>query len=432
MDVNSENKQDVLLTEENGSGKMKVVSGVDENGNLKTVAPKNEHEADFFKISKHSNALENFISNYFSQVKNPKHTGFYRVAADNIESIAQVISGLLQSGEEGKQFLEEYKIDTSKYEQSEAQTHEEKREYQPMDANKVDWAMFEKIGVSREYLEKSNALDSMLNYRKSPDLVPITLTVDDVTVKTDARLSLKVTDEGRIIPAIHAVRKEPQLDRPFYGNTFTAEDKDNLLKTGNLGRVIELDIKGVENKIKAFVSVDDKTNELVTYSAKNVRIPNEIKGVTLDDTQKAALAEGKGVYVEGMTSKAGKNFNATIQINASERGIVFKFDNLPKQYQANKQDQDGVRIPTKLGGVDLTAEAQAKLKQGEVIYVEGLVDKKGQNYNAYVQVNNEKGKLDFFKWDPTKKQGVTPENKSETQNETSTELKEQKSRGVRR
>ena len=72
MDVNSENKQDVLLTEENGSGKMKVVSGVDENGNLKTVAPKNEHEADFFKISKHSNALENFISNYFSQVKKSK------------------------------------------------------------------------------------------------------------------------------------------------------------------------------------------------------------------------------------------------------------------------------------------------------------------------------------------------------------------------
>ena len=94
MDVNKESKKDVLLTED-GDGKMKVVAGLDEKGNLKTVPPKQANEPDFMKIDKHGNALENFLSNYFKQANNPKHTGFYRVAKDGIEEIAGVISGLL-------------------------------------------------------------------------------------------------------------------------------------------------------------------------------------------------------------------------------------------------------------------------------------------------------------------------------------------------
>lgn len=469
MDVNAEARQDVLLVEEEDNGKIKVVSGLDEDGKLKTVAPKQENESDFLKLDKNSNVLESFMNNYFRQEKNPKHTGFYRVAKEGIENVVQVISGLLQSGEEGKDFLDEYKVDTSKYqqektEQSQSQTEQqdqpkeqEKREYQPLDVNRIDWDMFEKIGVSRENLEKSNSLDDMLNYLRSSNLLPITMTIDDVTLNTDARLSLRKVEDGRIIPVIHAVRKEPQLDRPFYGNTFTPQDKDNLRNTGNLGRTIELNIKGLDKKIPAFVSVDPKTNELVAYSTKNIRIPNEIKGVTLDEKQKAQLLEGKGVYIEGMTSKTGKKFNATIQVSASERGITFKFDDLPKQQQSETQQQEGVRVPNKIGGVQIPDNDREALKQGGVIHVEGLIDKKGQKYNAYIQVNNEKGKLDFFKWDPRKKQGVTPDNNSTTQvavnsegktNEATKDIKEpmnnnqidqnegqkqeQKSRGIKR
>jgi hypothetical protein len=46
-------------------------------------------------------------------------------------------------------------------------------------------------------------------------------------------------------------------------------------------------------------------------------------------------------------------------------------------------------------------------------------DGKGEPFNAYVKVNTEKGKLDFFKWNPdkAKKQGaeVTPANESKKQ-----------------
>ena len=48
-----------------------------------------------------------------------------------------------------------------------------------------------------------------------------------------------------------------------------------------------------------------------------------------------------------------------------------------------------------------------------------MKDKKGQEFNAYIKVNDEKGKLDFYKWNPDKAQAkgaeVIPDNKSKTQ-----------------
>ncbi len=436
MDVTTEKKQDVLLTDE-GDGKMKVVAGLDEQNRLKTVPPKQANEPDFMKIDKHGNALENFFTNYFKQASNPKHTGFYRVAMEKIEDVSNIISNLIKNGgDEGKEFLKDYKVDTSKYEKQDVdmsrgpqednspkkeQEPQAKQSYQPLDKDKIDWEAFAKIGITRENLEKSGSLDAMLNYRRSPELHPVSMKVDNMALNTDARLSLRQVDDGRIIPVIHAVRKEPELDRPFYGNTFTKEDKEQLLKTGNLGRTIELNIKGLDKKIPSYVSIDQKTNELVAYSTKNVRIPNEIKGVTLDDRQKQELREGRAVYLEGMTAKSGKSFNANVQINAAERGITFRFDQQKqKQAQEQQQKQDGVRIPTKLGGVQLDDKQRGDLKKGEVVYVENMIDKKGERYNAYVKVNENMGKLDFYKWDPRQKNGVKADNASKTQVDVNT------------
>ncbi|MFI3320402.1 MAG: DUF3945 domain-containing protein [Rikenellaceae bacterium] len=399
-------EREVLLVTNEGSDRLEVVSKVDENGALKTVAPAQANEADFFKFDKHSDMLESFLKNYFAQAKNPKHTGLYRVAADGVEGIAEVIKGLLQSGDEGKEYLADCKVDTSKYEQDATHQTEQPKQsgYQQLDESKIDWDAFAKIGITREALEKSSSLAEMLNYRRSSDLHTITMKVDDLTLSTDARLSLRRAEDGRVIPVIHAVRQSPQLDRPFYGVTFTAEDKTNLRKTGNLGRQIEIINKKTGEVIPSYVSVDSKTNELIAYNAKNVRIPAEIKGVALPEDDRAKLLAGEGVYIEGMTSKSGKTFNATLQVNAAERGLTFRFNEPLKQQKKVQQDANAVRIPTKIGGVTITDDNRAALKNGEVIYVEGLTDKKGEQYNAYIKVNNEMGKLDFYKWDPRKKQ----------------------------
>lgn len=117
---------------------------------------------------------------------------------------------------------------------------EQKQSFQGIDPEKIDWEQLSKMGVSRESLEKGKELEAMLKYRKSPHLGPISVKIGDIALHTDARLSLRETEDGRFIPVVHAIRKEPQLEREFFVHTFTDEDKKALRETGNLGRTVEL------------------------------------------------------------------------------------------------------------------------------------------------------------------------------------------------
>jgi hypothetical protein len=115
------------------------------------------------------------------------------------------------------------------------------------DASRVDWKQFERMGITRETLEKTGNLDKLLNWQKT-DLLPITPKFDDITLRTDARLALRETPEGKLSIAIHALRREPELDRYCFGVRFTDEDKENLLKTGNLGRIAEAEYRQGEKR----------------------------------------------------------------------------------------------------------------------------------------------------------------------------------------
>jgi type III secretory pathway component EscR len=172
------------------------------------------------------------------------------------------------------------------------------------------------------------------------------------------------------------------------------------------------------------ISIDKQTNELVAVRSDRVKVPESIKGVTLDEQQKKDLSEGKAVWIENMTSKKNTPFSAYLQFNADKRGFEFRFDNEIKQSQTRTQNRgqgetNEVRIPKKLLGADLTEKQQNDLKAGQTVYVSGMTDKAGQDFNAYVKVNTEKNKLDFFKYNPdkAKKQGaeVTPGNAHKTQ-----------------
>lgn len=407
--------QDVLLVAEKDSNKLKVVTGMNEDGTPKTIDAKQKNEPEFLKIDKHSNALENFMSNFMRQCKEPTHFNFFKIPLDALESTLTVLQEMLKNPEtpSNKEFLDAHRVLPEAF---------SKKEYQPIDESRIDWSQFEKLGVSKEMLEQTKSLDKMLNWQKSSTLLPIRVNIDGMTIRTDARLSLRETPEGNLNLVVHALRKEPELDRPFYGTRLNEDDKQNLRQTGHAGRLIEIEpIK--DQKMMAFVSIDKMTNELVAVRVDKIKIPNEIKRVVLNESQKKDLAEGKSVRLENMTSKNGKPFDATVQINADRRGLEFKFDNAPRlsqdQQQSRQQAQSNnnpqFRIPTKLLGSELSKEQQNNLKENKTIYVTGMIDKKGEPFNAYIKVNTEKEKLDFFKWNPDRAQKVTPDNASKTQ-----------------
>ena len=407
--------QDVLLVKEKGSDELKVVAGIDKNGNPKTVAPKQENNPDFLLIDKNGNALENFMSNFMRQCKKPTSFEFFNAPADKIQEVVERLQEAFKKPDEpaSKAITDMHKV--------EPQEPGQKQSIYAIDENRIDWSQLERLGVTRETLERTKSLEVMLNWQKSPGLIPIVVKIEDIMLRTDARLSFREAPDGKLSVAIHALRKEPELDRPYFGVKFTDEDKQNLFKTGNLGRIVDAQYKQGETT-SVFLSLDKLTNELVAVRTDKIKIPDTIKGVTLEDRQKQALSEGKPVLVEGMTSKNGSEFSANIQVNADKRGIEFQFNNVKKQEQNQQQTQrqsesGDFRIPTRLGGVDLTEKQQNELNADKAIYVSGMKDRQGQEYNAYVKINREEGKLDFFKWNPDKSKvrEITPDNVSKTQ-----------------
>lgn len=406
--ANTMNRNDVLLVKEPQNRNLMAVSGISKDGELKTVPPKAEYSHEFMKIDRGSNALDNFFSNFMRQVKEPSRFDFFKVPSENAEVTAEFLSREMQNTDDpvSRKFVDNARIDPSDY-INEASLG---NEYKPYDIERVDWNQFEQLGVTRESLETSGALEHMLNYRKSPQLIDLSIQLADMNIRTQGRISMREAKDGRIVPVIHSIRKEPRLDRPFFEHKFTSQDKVNLRTTGNLGRVVELVNRNTGEITRSYVSVDNLTNELVATRADRVRIPNQVKGVELSDNQKQQLADGKEIYIEGMLSKSGKLFNANLQYNADKRGFEFRFTQ-----QQNQNNSEQVRIPNRLGGQELSPQEQQDLKEGKTIYIEGLKDRAGKEYNAYIKINNENKKIDFFRWNPDKAQNISPESASQTQ-----------------
>ncbi|MGQ2985046.1 DUF3945 domain-containing protein, partial [Flavobacterium sp.] len=96
-----------------------------------------------------------------------------------------------------------------------------------------------------------------------------------------------------------------------------------------------------------------------------------------------------------MSSK-NEPFNATVQINADKRNIEYFFDreNSQTQKQSNPEGQQ-FEAPREFRKTVLDDGQYDKLKAGQTVYLDNLVDKKGQTYQGYITFNKENGKVNF-------------------------------------
>ena len=383
---------------EKETGKLSVVSGIDDKGNLKTTEATAANQAAFLKFNSKEGILENFMKNFLRQFNEPTRFGLYKVVASNVEQGVDNLRTLLQSREkpESKQQLAEIGVPFEDYLPQQKNTT-------AIDPEEVDWKQLDRLGLSREQLEQSGELTDMLNWQKS-NLMTIAIPMGDTTIYADARLAFRTDGEGNIGLAIHPLRKEPQLDYPYMGYKFSPEEKEQLLTTGNLGKTIEVTPKSGE-PFAAYVSIDPQTNELIALRADRVNIPKEIKGVTISDAQYKDLVEGKAVKVEGMTAKSGKSFNATLQVNAERKGIEFIFDN-SRGFKERQQQTQQQGAPHKLCGLELSEKQREALDSGRTLYLKNMVDKEGNSFNAYVRMDKEQNRPRFYKWNPDKKQNT--------------------------
>lgn len=521
---NQKNEKDVLIVRDEKTGEISVVAGLKSDGTPKTTAATEANKGSFLQFDKNSNALDSFLDNFFRQCKEPKRFGFYRVAADTVEQVLDVFKDLLKDPEANKDLLAPHRVDTQKYEKQEEQTQTVSEEVKPVpnepnesgdldpfwqavedhwfpdekesgrqeqtqkqdeqtqeqtpngqsaqekpdekkhgiDESRIDWAdMKEVYGIDRAALEASGDLEKMLGYGKS-GLVTVAPYINGERFELEARLSFKELPDGSIGLVPHAIRKEPKLDQEFMGHTFTPEDKDNLKKTGNMGRVVELVDKETGEIIPSYISIDRQTNEVTFLPVKDVSPMTGIGQTKFTEHEIGELRAGRAIPNKEIVLSEKRKFTATLQINVERGGVEFvpkqngqnqrqrsgqtarqsrnpqpaaqattgkattaqtaaqpEGGQKPKVYKFQWLDENGnIRAPKTMGGVLLTPEQQKSFTEGKAILVKDMKrDGKGEPYTAYVKYDFEAGKPKYFRTSPEESQAkvVAPALESRTQ-----------------
>ncbi len=504
------NQKDVLIVRDEKTGEISVVAGLKKDGTPKTTAASGANQKDFLLFDKNSNPLDSFLDNFFRQCKEPKRFGFYRVAAENIEHVIDVLKDLLKNPEKNRDLLEPHHVDTSKYEQQ-AQTvpeevkptsdapndlnpfwqaveehwfPDEKDSEKPkqeqeqtqdgqsaqekpdekkhlIDESRIDWAnLEEQYGIKREALEASGDLEKMLGYGKSA-LVTVTPLIAGERFEIEARLSFKEMPDGSIGIVPHTIRKKPRLDEKFMEHEFTPEDKENLKKTGNMGRVVELVDKETGEIIPSYISIDRQTNEIEAIPVKDVPVTTRIGQTEFTEHEIAELVAGRALPNKEIVLSEKRKFTATLQVNVERRGVEFvpkpkqngqnrrqrngqvtgqtaqqparpvptaqaaggqtatgtEGEQKPKVYKFQWLDENGnIRAPKTMGGIPLTQQQQQNFTAGNAILVKDMKrDGKGEPFTAYVKFSFEAGKPKYYRNNPDVAQEITPASESRTQ-----------------
>ncbi len=402
-----EQLSEILLVLDKEKKRIQAVKSIDKNGKMETIDPTEKNQSQFMRVDKHGDFVSNFLLNFFRQLKNPTKFSFFKVPAEKSLKIADEMQQQVDNPTpEGEKKMKAYEVNTKEH-QTKNQNQMETKQSTPepnayrYSPEQIDWETMNNLGLGKERLEKMNLLEPLLKGYKTNELVPVSVNLGTAIVRTDARLSLQPTKDGRVVAAIHGIRKTPNLTFDFFGHQFTDQDKENLLETGNMGRIVDLTNPKTGETIPSIVSVDRMTNELVALRSKYIKIPEEIKGVKLDDTQKQILMEGKPLYLEGMISKKGTPFSATLQFNADKRYVEFLF-NRSNNRQRSFNNQQRQEAPKAFRGRKLSQEQYHKFRDGQTVYVDGLVDRKGKKYQGYITYNKETGKTQFSFQNPDK------------------------------
>lgn len=444
MEKNKDNQQlkqpdkdiqsfDTLLILHNRSNTIGIVQNINPDGTINHTEPNQGYSKPNLKIDSKEDSFIQFYSDFYHQLKNPEDFTFFKIteyeAKETVQDLQKYID---QASVKEIDQLKDYAVSIdaveaqldrqnkfTQYQQSKSiHPHIKEQQYRYL-PEQIDWNIMSKLNLNQEKLEQLDALEPLLKGYKTPTLIPVTFNQGTIKTKMDVRLSLRLNDVGYLEIRIHAIRKEPDFNSKLFGHEFTAEDKKNLMDTGNMGRVVNLINPMTDELTPSVISRDRLTNELIALRAEHIRVPLVICGVTLNDGQKKILKEGKPLYIENMISKRGILFNSTVQFNADKRYVEFLFNrninisinSLQNHLQHNTlQNIVKAEVPKTFRGKLLLKWQIEKLKAGETAYINGLTDSKGKKYQGYISFDKNLGKFEFSFKNPKKKEKLMSRN----------------------
>ena len=411
MEQKKKNEKDVLVVRDEKTGEISVVAGLDSKGYPKTAPAKAEHSQDFLRFDRHGDMVDNFFRNFYRQCKEPTRFGFYRVAAEAVDTLLPVIKDFLKDPVANAEILSAHKVDTSEY-QKQAETMEqaqpkgtdtekannentneennvqqkteemeelkqeqsvqpsqeggtpteqvqeppqEQQQQKPEKPNliaddQVDWEELRKCGIDREKLSEKD-LKALMNYGKT-GLVTVKPTFGYESYELQARLSFQKTEDGKLKLTPHFIRDAPRLDVPYKGYSFTDEDRNNLKHTGNLGKMVSVADERTGELRPSYISIDRLTNEIVDIPANKVRIPDKIGLTPVSSAEKDILRAGLALPKE-VTLSNGRKFQALLQVSAEKRDVEFvpgQRRQQQSQRQSKQQDNPDAQGQTQENG----------------------------------------------------------------------------------
>lgn len=401
-------QQEVLIARDNTSGQVGAVVGQNPDGTPKMADVKSTPLSELIKFNKGQNPLEAFMSNFMRQARNPTLFSFFRLQEDKYDLVGPAMADIIKNPGDNAEMLKPYEVElkanaqAEKQEQAPAQTQQPETtgiKQPPIDRDSIDWDKIEQQwGIKRDDLEKSGALDQMVYNHKSPQLFTVTPRFGNETYSLQAKLSFRTNPDGSYSLVPHFIRNEPQLDQEFKGYTFTKEDKAELRKTGNLGKVVELaDPKTGETK-KCLVSIDRLTNEIEAMPVDKIYIKPKVANINLDMQAIGILKNGGMIREQHVELPNGAKFTADLQYNAAKRDIVFVNSDVYRQKQEQNSSQqqqvrdswhnpDGsVKRLEHWCKLPLNEQQQADYLAGKKVLVGETKDKFGNDCTVYFQL----------------------------------------------
>lgn len=414
-----------LLVLRHSSNSIGIVQGIEHNGNLIDVQPDRSKVDTVLRIDSSENSFMDFYSDFYHQLKDPSEYSFFKVrefeAHDTAIDLQEYIN-CLSDGERqdlkavevsieavnairNKKTIENEPSVLKKGFSNGSVTNNNSSQYR-YQIEDVPWDTMYELALDREKLEEIGALDALLKGYKTPMLIPVLFNDGEVVSQIDARLQLRIDDDGELIVKVHRVCDRVDFRKKFKGHKFTKVDRVNLLNSGNMGRVVDLIDTVTGEIIPSLISLDRLTNELISLRMEFVRIPDVLCGVRLDLEQKQVLREGKSLFIENMLSKKGKLFSATVQFNADRQWVGFMFENKFKSSGFRGVDHSEREVPLVFRGKKLRRWQIDKLKAGETAYIKGLESRKGKTYQGYMSFDKSIGRILFSFKNPKKNKRV--------------------------
>lgn len=403
-----------LLVLRHSSNSIGIVQGIEHNGNLIDVPPNRNNIDSVMRIDSSENSFTDFYSDFYHQLKDPSEYSFFKVREfdthDTAIELQQYINCLSDAEKQDLKTVEvsieavesirnrktadrdSYVLKNDSGTWSSIIRNCSQYRYQIED---VPWYTMAELGLDRETLEEIGALDYLLKGYKTPILIPIFFNDGEAVSQIDARLQLRIDDDGELTVKVHRVCKRVDFRKKFRGHKFTKEDRVNLLKSGNMGRVVDLINTVTGEIIPSLISLDRLTNELISVRMEFVRIPDLICGVKLDLEHKHGLREGKALFIENMLSKKGTLFSATVQFNADRQWVEFLFENKLRSSGFSEVNPSEREVPSHFRGIKLRQWQMDKLKAGEIAYIKGLESRKGKTYQGYIRIDKSIGEIVF-------------------------------------